>query len=143
MQTAEHPLIDTLTALFCREGSRFAGGEEEQRVHIAWQFQSGQWRMITEGKLLLGWASWFRLSDEALEVFARDGFLDAIAKGQVFDLTSGPHCYIATAVTAPWAPRNTLRELGIMVSAANRDARTLSAHFELNGRRVWRQRVLH
>lgn len=137
-----HPIVDTLTALMCREGSAFMGQEEVIRIRLEWEWTSRRWVMVTDDKNhLMAWASWYCVDDEALALL-RDIPHDVIVRDRkMFDPNNGRHIYIATAIVAPWAPKKTYMRLYPLVLAANPDAISVACHMvKRDGRAIWHQR---
>lgn len=140
-----HSIVDTLVALYCREGSPFHGADRELiRVRLEWEWRSGQWVMLTGPSLLWGWMSWYRTDDEGL-AYLRDLRGDELVwTGKLIPLTVGSHIYVPTAVVAPWAPSITYRRLYESTKAANRDAHDISGHLtKRDGRMIFHRRRLH
>lgn len=137
-----HPIVDTLTALMCREGSPFAGQEEAIRVRLEWEWKSGQWVMVTDkNDRLLAWASWYLVDDEALALLRDVPHDEIVRELRVFDPAHGEHVYIATAIVAPWAPKNTYLRLYPLITQKNPDALSVATHLvRRDGRVAWHQR---
>lgn len=137
-------LVELVTELFCRPGSPYhEDGPGLHRPRIACEWDTGQWVMLTakEGPLW-GWMSWYRVSDAALALL-RAGEEDRIVRERIMlDVLHGPHCYISTAVVAPWAPEGTYRRLYELVCEANRDAQSICWRLvDRHGRSQWCRRV--
>jgi hypothetical protein len=138
-----HPLIDTLTALYCREGGAFENDDRDvHRARFAWEFASGQWVMVTSAAdVLWGWASWYRTDDAGLRLLRDLDSYRIVSEEIPICLWEGPHVYVATALVAPWAPRATYRRLYELVKAHNRDALDISGHMQKrDGRTVFHTR---
>ena len=139
-----HPIVEHIADLFLRPGSPPAaeGMDAAHRARIRFEWTSGQWVLLaSKSDQFWGWMSWYRCTDEVLDLLKREDCHALIARGNPGDLTQGPHVYIATAVVAPWAPRESCWRLGELVCEANPDATAVSAHLrKRDGRVVWKQR---
>ncbi|PKM43257.1 MAG: hypothetical protein CVV05_15535 [Gammaproteobacteria bacterium HGW-Gammaproteobacteria-1] len=129
-------------AMMCREGSPFVGQEEAIRVRLDWEWQSGRWVMVADQKdRLLAWASWYRVNAAALAMLRDVPHDEIVRELKVFDPAHGEHVYIATAIVAPWAPKNTYLRLYPLITAANPDAISIASHLvKRDGRVSWHQR---
>ncbi len=100
------------------------------RAHIAWEFRSGQWAMLTDdGNRLLGWLSWYRVDDYTLALLRTEdltALFDYAPAEQA--LTQGPHLYIATVAIVPGAPADTFNRLCRMAATLNPDTASVSWH---------------
>lgn len=136
-------MVDCLMALFCAPGS--SNEHEDPAIHrprLRFEWRLGQWCLsMSEDNELLGWASWYRVSDADLESLRR-GEQDVWVRRRYYPvLYDGPHCYIATAIVAPGAPFDTYRQLIDDVGALNKDARSLSGNLvKRDGRERFAQR---
>lgn len=130
MTPAELSLIDTLTAIHCREGYPFEKDDPElHRAHIKWEWQSGQWVMVTGKKnKLLGWSSYYLVDNKTLALFNEIGLEQCIKDDQPINLVSGEHIYIASAIIMPYAPNNVFRKLYNALKKANPKAKSITAH---------------
>lgn len=132
--------VDTLTALFCREGS--GRPPATYRPRIEWEVESGQWVMLRgEDGGLLGWQSWYRVDELVADLVRREGLGGLIAHDVIVDLTTGDHCLVATTVCVPWASRLAPLQLTRLTRARNLDAVCVCSLIEHpNGRRHWATR---
>lgn len=127
----DHPLVDVIVALFLRPGAVPAQHDdiEFHRQRIRWEWRSNQWCMeVGPDNKLWGWVAYYRCDSAILADIAKlqlDAFMDGDPWAQ---LTQGPHCYMSTAVVAPWAPNDTLTHIARAVRARNLDAETQSWH---------------
>lgn len=142
-----HPLIDSLLALYFREGYPFTEADRDiERMRLAFEWTSGQWVMLTDKATdrLWGWASWWRVSQELLDKIRAGDIEEHVRTGNPAELLAGPCAYIATTIVAPYAPPGTYRRLFDLVADANSDAVTLAAHIK-NRRGVthWVERDYH
>ncbi len=142
---APHPLVEQIADLFLRPGYLpHRASDAVNRARIAGEWATGQWVLVTgEDGRLWGWMSWYRVSDETLALIRQNSLSALLERGHPEELLDGPHCYIATAVVAPWAPSNTYRRLYALVRAANADAKTICAHLsKRQGQTCWHQRQM-
>jgi hypothetical protein len=145
---APHPLVEQIADLYLRDGYAPALDGDDwhaaYRARIAAEWQSGQWVMcVGHAERFWGWLSWYRVSDEVFGLIESGALQTLLDRGQPGELLDGPHCYLATFVVAPWAPRLTFRALYRLACAANADAKTICGHFaKRDGRRYWHQRNL-
>lgn len=131
MTPAEHSLVNTLTTFFCREGyPNHEDNPEVHRIHIDWEWRSGQWVMLTDKvtNRLLGWQSFYLVEESTLNLFDTGEYEDYIRDGKLVDLINGEHIYIATTVVMPWAPEGTYRRLFELVQMGNPKAKSINAH---------------
>lgn len=100
------------------------------RAHIAWEFRSGQWVMLTDDNdALLGWLSWYRVDDYALALLREDAMAALFEYAPAEQaLTQGPHLYIATVAIVPGAPADTFTRLCQMAARLNPDTASVSWH---------------
>lgn len=123
-------LLDLITGLFLLGPAVAHDDADFHRRHIAWEWKSGQWVMLTDERdRLLGWLSWYCVQAEALALL-RELNLDALEQLGDADLalTVGPHLYFATLLVAPWAPSDTLMRLIRLACARNPDVASISWH---------------
>lgn len=127
--TVAERMVDRLVALFCAPGSAYADDDPAMhRPRLAFEWGTGQWVVMSHGARLLGWASWYRCDDETLAALRRGEQDDWVRERRFPVLTAGPHCYIATIVVRPGAPRLVYRTLIDLVGDVNADAQSLSGH---------------
>jgi hypothetical protein len=89
----------------------------------------------------LAWASWYRVDDNALALLRDVPHDDIVRNHHLFDPSRGRHVYIATAIVAPWAPKNTYLRLYPLITAANPGAISIASHLvKRDGRVSWHQR---
>ena len=141
--TAPHPLVERIADLFLRPG--YLPNREDDainRARIAGEWQTGQWVLVAgQGDRFWGWMSWYRVSDEVRDLLRCDNARAVLDRARPEELLDGPHCYIATAVVAPSAPRETYRLLYRLTCATNADAQTVCGHMvKRDGRVLWHQR---
>ena len=127
LSPAANALADALVTLFCAPGSAYAHDDPAlHRPRLAFELETGQWLAVTRGAEPLAWASWYRVDDEVLAALQR-GEHDGWVREQRYPvLTSGPHCYIASIIVVPGAPRGVYRTVIGLVGACNEDATSLS-----------------
>jgi hypothetical protein len=145
--SSEEQLVEAITRLFLRLDGAPAqeGVDEAHRARLRFEWTLGQWVMAPpDPHQFWGWMSWYRVSPEIFEALKREDLRAVIAAGSPdLTLTQGPCLYIATAVVAPRAPRETYRRLYAAVRAANPDARVAGAWMrKRNGRMFWHERLL-
>lgn len=133
-------------SLYCRPGGAFAHNDRAlERIHIEWEWCSGQWVLIaSKDNQLWGWQSWYRLAPAHL-VLLRDGTYRDLIEGSSADadLTAGPEVFIASTVVTPWAPRGTYRRLFELTCQANADAEHISSRLcKRDGRGRWMRRTI-
>lgn len=146
MTEAENRMIDTLTKVYCREGYPFEGQDKLHRVHIEWEFLSGQWLMLTDkhSNRLLGWISFYLTDEKGLNIFKNDSIEKLIVNGIPIELTRGEHIYIATTVVMPWAPQQTYRKLFNLVAENNQQCKSISANLRKRNKKTrWVHRIIH
>lgn len=130
----QHPLVDTIVALFLRAGTVPAEHDDHEfhRARIAWEYDSGQWVMLAGmDNRLWGWMSWYRCSPETLERIEQldtEAIFDDVEHAALADLTAGPCLYIATVLVAPWAPEGTMTQLSRLVRSRNLDCEYATWH---------------
>jgi len=111
------------------------------RARIQFEWSTGQWDLLAPGDQFHGWISWYRCTDEVLDLLRAERFDELIRRDKPDDFTQGPNVYIATTVVAPWAPPDTYRWLFLRVCTLNRGASRIAAHInKRDGRRRWYQR---
>lgn len=140
-----HPLVEQIATLFLRPGYLPRRGDDAiNRARIAGEWATGQWVLVTgEDGRLWGWMSWYRVSDDVLALLRDHRAREVIERDRPEELLDGPHCYVATAVVAPWAPRKTYRSLYRLTCAANADAQFVCGHMvKRDGTLCWHQRHL-
>lgn len=129
-QTGGDRLLAIITGLLL-SGPLVAHDDADfHRAHIAWEFHSGQWVMLTDDRdRLLGWMSWYRV-DEAVLALLREQDFAAVFEAAPAEqaLMQGPHLYIATAAIFPEAPPDTFARLCRMAARMNLEAISVSWH---------------
>lgn len=131
-------LADTLTAMFCRKGSFFEGQDELFRPQFAFEVNSGQWVSAMRGRRLLGWLSYYLVSERVMEYLRDYGLLDAIRVGRFFEFRRGDCIYLSSGVVAEDAPRWLLSSMGTLVIRRQPRARFVCAHLNNRGQsRFW------
>lgn len=129
LSPAAEQLVDVLVALLCAPGSAYADDDPAMhRPRLAYEYATGQWVAIASANTLLGWASWYRVDDGVLAALRRGEHDDWVRDKRYPVLTHGPHCYIATMVVRPGAPRSVYRTAFGLVGECNADAQSLSGH---------------
>lgn len=138
----EDRFVDLIVAQFCRADGPYAGQEDLHRPRLTFEFNTGQWTMLTSKQYQLwGWMSWYRCNDEVIEALRTGEQDEWIRQGRLAVLTEGPHCYIASSIVTPAAPAGTYRRLFDLVCEANKDAASISAHLiKRDGRSRFMQR---
>lgn len=107
------------------------------REKIVGEIRLGQWVMVAGPHAgLLGFMSWYRVSDEVLEILMDSDWDWLLERGDVNDLCHGENCFVGTVVIAPWAPANTARQLYRATRWANSDCR------RFGGTRFYRDRTM-
>lgn len=128
--TGSERLLAIITGLLL-SGPLVAHDDEDfHRAHIAWEFHSGQWVMLTDDdNRLLGWLSWYRADDAPLAAIRERDF-DALAAFGPPEktLTAGRHLYIATVAIVPDAPGDAFLQLCQMAARLNPEVETVSWH---------------
>lgn len=123
-------LLAIITGLFL-SGRLVAHDDADfHRAHIAWEFCSGQWAMLTDDRdRLMGWLSWYRVDDAALAALRDLDIAGLIALGRPEEtLTTGRHLYIATVAIVPGAPADAFNRLCRMAARLNPEVETVSWH---------------
>lgn len=121
-------MVGTLVRLFCRAGGPYAGEEALHAPRLAFEWKLGQWVIVMGPQSQLwGWMSWYRLDSETLGVFRRGEDDDLIRRRIYPDVVGGEHCWIASTVVTPWAPRATYRALFDLAASHNEDATSIAA----------------
>lgn len=132
-----HPLTAPLLALLTQPGAPFCQAPDAWQPAIEWTLESGQWVCIASQGRIDGWAGWWRVDDDTLEILHDNSFEHYVRLGIPLPLTEGRHCYVPAACVAPWAPRPTVRRLLRLVQAANEDAQMLSWQRQTEGAPRW------
>ncbi len=145
--SAEQQLVEMITRLFLRASNAPAreGADEAHRARIAFEWEIGQWVIAPpESNAFHGWMSWYRVSPEIFQALKDEDVHTVIRAGPAGRvLADGPCLYIATAVVAPWAPRETYRRLLKAVAAANPGAHRAGGWLRKDdGRAFWHERQL-
>lgn len=123
-------LLAIITGLFL-SGRLVANDDADfHRAHIAWEFRSGQWVMLTDARdRLMGWMSWYRVDDAALAALRELDLAALLTMGPPEQaLTMGRHLYIATVAIVPGAPADAFIRLCKLVQQQNAEAESVSWH---------------
>ncbi len=144
MTPVEIAIVARLTVWFCRPGGAYA--DDDPDLHgprLRFEWRTGQWCWeLAPGGDVAGWASWYRVDDETLGGLRRGEQDDWIRARYYPDICHGRHCYVATVIVAPGAPRHLYRALIDRVGALNADAASLAAHVvKRDGRERFAQRI--
>jgi len=127
--TPEGRLLDALVRCYCTSGA-FAGDDPAaHRPRLEFNLALGQWVAMRDAAgEVLAWMAWWRVSDVDLAALRVLGPARMMEMGWLPEVRTGPHCYIADAVSLPLAPRGALWRLLAQVKQRNPDAASFSCH---------------
>lgn len=123
-------LLAIITGLFLAGPAVAHDDADFHRAHIAWEFRSGQWVMLTDDRdRLLGWLSWYRVDDATLAALRELDLAALETRGPSERvLTGGPHLYLATVAVVPGAPADAFNLLCRMAARQNPSVESVSWH---------------